>query len=100
VVAVTQAEVIGRRRAVAIMAGRAVAIAADQAVANPIPLAIPRDRDAAAEHRGRLLAGVGSLQRRRQPAESCPHVSRTHPYCVLLGATMPDCLYIRRSFSI
>ena len=35
-VAVTQAEVIGRRRA--------VAIAADQAVANPIPLAIPRDR--------------------------------------------------------
>jgi len=56
VVAVTQAEVIGRRRA--------VAIAADQAVANPIPLAIPRDRDLAAEDRGHSLEAV--IQRASQ----------------------------------
>ena len=63
-VAVTQAEVIGRRRAAAIMAGRAVAIAADQAVANPIRLDIPRDRDVAAEDRGHSLEAV--IQRASQ----------------------------------
>ena len=29
-----------------------------------------------------------------------PTYARTQPYCVLLGVRAPDCLYIRRSFSM
>lgn len=67
--ALIQAAVIGRAVAAATMADRVVAITADQAVANPILLLIPRDRDAAAEHRGRLREAViqRASQARRNP---------------------------------